>query len=198
MSETLSRSWRMLAWRGGIAILFGVLALGWPGLTLLAFAALFAAYALLTGVVMIVGSARYRKSSEDWWLMLMLGLVSLGAGILAVIHPGLTALLLVLVIGANAMLMGVLDIAAAIRFRKTLRNQGLLIVNGAASLIFGVLVFLFPEAGGLALVLLFSFYAIVTGSLLLAFAIRLRSRTAAREGAERRRTPDRRMAGAHS
>lgn len=199
MNEMLSRSWRMLALRGVIAILFGVLALTWPALTLLAFAALFAAYALLTGVVLVVGSVKSRKSNEDWWLPLMVGLVSLGAGAIATIHPGLTALVLVFVVGANAMVTGVLDIATAIGLRRTIRNEGLLILNGAVSIAFGVLVFLFPAAGALALVWLISSYAILSGILLLAFAFRLRAKTKGTMTVEqdRRTIPDRRMSAAH-
>ncbi len=198
MNDMLSRSWRMLALRGVIAILFGVLALVWPGLTLLALAVLFAAYALLTGVVLVVGSVKSRKSNEDWWLPLMVGLVSLGAGVVATIHPGLTAMVLVLVVGANALITGVLDIATAIRLRKTIRNEGLLILNGVASIVFGVLVFLFPDAGALALVWLISFYATLSGILLLAFAFRLRAKTKGTTVEKDRRTiPDRRMSAAH-
>jgi uncharacterized membrane protein HdeD (DUF308 family) len=199
MNDMLSGSWRMLALRGVIAILFGVLALAWPSLTLLAFAALFAAYALLTGVVLVVGSVKSRKSNEDWWLPLMVGLASLGAGAIAAIHPGLTALVLVLVVGANALITGVLDIATAIRLRKTIRNEGLLLLNGVASLAFGVLVFLFPDAGALALVWLISFYASLSGILLLAFAFRLRAKTKGTTTVEkdRRTMPDRRMSAAH-
>ncbi len=205
MNEMLSRSWSMLALRGVIAILFGVLALAWPALTLLAFAVLFAAYALFTGVVLIVGSVKNRKSNEDWWLPFMVGLVSLGAGAIATVHPGLTALVLVFVVGANAMVTGVLDIATAIGLRKTIRNEGLLILNGVVSIVFGVLVFLFPGAGALALVWLISFYAILSGILLLAFALRLRAKTegkgkgkgAATVEKDRRTVPDRRISAAH-
>ncbi|OWW18470.1 HdeD family acid-resistance protein [Noviherbaspirillum denitrificans] len=199
MNEMLSRSWRMLALRGVIAILFGVLALAWPDLTLLAFATIFAVYALLTGAVLVVGSVRSRKSNEDWWLPLMVGLVSIGAGVVATIHPGLTAMVLVLVVGANALITGVLDIATAVRLRKTIRNEGLLILNGVASIAFGVLVFLFPDAGALALVWLISFYASFSGILLLAFAFRLRAKTKGTSKMEkdRRTIPDRRMAAAH-
>lgn len=199
MNEMLSRSRRMPALRAMINILFGVLALTWPAPTLLAFAAMFAAYALLTGVVLVVGSVKSRKSNEDWWLPLMVGLVSLGASAIATIHPGLTALVLVFLAGANAMITGVLDIAAAIPLRKTIRNEGLLILNGIVSIAFGVLVFLFPDAGALALVWLISFYAVLSGILLLAFAFRLRAKPNGTTTVEkdRRTIPDRHMSGAH-
>lgn len=175
MHELLRQSWWMLALRGVIALLFGILALVWPGLTLLWLVALFAAYALLGGVAAVIGSVSNRHSDEGWWLILLLGLVSIGAGVSAIVYPGLTALVLVLVMGANALVTGVLDIATAIRLRKAMRGEWLLILSGIASVVFGVLVFLFPGAGALALVWLISVYAIVTGTLLLALAFRIRS-----------------------
>ena len=175
MYELLLQSWWMLALRGAIALLFGVLTLVWPGLTLLWLVTLFAVYALLGGVVSVIGAVRNRQSDEEWWLILLLGLVSIGAGVIAIVHPGLTALVLVLVIGANALVTGVLDIATAIRLRKTMRGEWLLVLSGIVSVVFGVLVFLFPGAGALALVWLISVHALATGALLLALAFRVRA-----------------------
>jgi uncharacterized membrane protein HdeD (DUF308 family) len=175
MNELLLRSWRMLALRGTIAVLFGVLAVALPVLTLLWLAALFAVYALFTGVVSIYGAIKNRNSDDKWWLLLLLGLVSLSAGVIAILHPDLTALVLVLVMGANALVTGMLDIAIAIRLRKAIQGVWMLILAGIVAIVFGVLVLLFPGAGALALVWLVSFYAIVTGVLLLALAFRVRS-----------------------
>ncbi|MGZ5894159.1 MAG: HdeD family acid-resistance protein [Caldimonas sp.] len=163
---------RMLMLRGAIAILFGVLAIVWPDLTLLLLVALFAAYALLSGGVSIVAAVRSRGHDSKWWLPLLLGLVSIAAGICAVVYPALTALVLVLLIGANAFVTGVLDIAIAIRLRPVLRGHWLLVLTGTVSILFGVLVFTFPGAGALALIWLISLYAVVTGVLLLTLGLR--------------------------
>ena len=168
MKELLMRSWWMLALRGAIAILFGILALLWPGLTLLFLVAMFAAFAVLSGAVAIAGAVKNRDSDKGWWLILLLGLISIGAGVIAIFYPGITALALVLVMGANALITGVLDIAVAIRLRKV-------VLAGVASIVFGALVFMFPGAGALALVWLISFYAVFTGTLLLALAFRVRA-----------------------
>ena len=197
MNDILSRSWWMLSLRGAIAIAFGVLALFWPGLTLLGLVALFAAYALLGGAVAVIAAAKHRNREDDWWIPLLLGLVSLGAGIVTLIHPALTALVLVLLIGANALVAGTLDIIAAIRLRRTMRNEWLLVLNGIASVVFGMLVFLFPQAGVLAVVWLISLYALVTGVLLLALGFRMRA-SGRPAGVERRVTPDRRVSPAHA
>lgn len=177
MNELLLKSWKVLALRGVVSLLFGVLAALWPGLTLMWLIVLFAAYALLSGFASMAAGIQNRKSNSDWWLLLLLGLVSVIAGVIAVLSPGITALVLVLLIGANALVGGIIDIVMSIRLRKTIRGEGFLILNGIVSVLFGVLVFFFPGAGALALVWLISMYAIVTGMLLLALAWRVRSWT---------------------
>jgi uncharacterized membrane protein HdeD (DUF308 family) len=197
MNELFLQSWWVPALRGVIAMAFGVLALMWPGMTLLVLVALFAVYALLGGAVSLIGALRHRKN-DDWGLMLLLGLVGIGAGVIALIHPALTALVLVLVMGANALVTGVLDIVAAIRLRKSIPHEWMLALSGFISVVFGALVFLFPGAGALAMVWIISFYAFFSGLLLLSLAVRLRARKEVKlPGADRRLTADRRMSAAH-
>jgi uncharacterized membrane protein HdeD (DUF308 family) len=172
MKDILGESYWVLMLRGAIALLFGVFVLMWPGLTLLALVAMFTVYAVLGGVVSVLAALRHRDSADDWWLVLLLGLISIGIGVIAMLHPALTALVLVLVMGANALVTGVLDIAIAIQLRKAIHGEWMLIVSGLASIVFGVLVFLFPAAGALALVWLVSLHAFVTGILLLALGAR--------------------------
>jgi uncharacterized membrane protein HdeD (DUF308 family) len=176
MNELLMKSWWMLALRGAAGILFGVLALLWPGATLLVLVALFAAYALISGAAAVIGAIRNRKSDDKWWIVLLLGIVSLAAGVWAVMLPELTMLVLVLLMGANALVTGVLDIAIAIRLRKTIQREWLLVLAGVVSIVFGVLVFMFPAAGAFALVWMVSFYAMLSGILLLTLGLRLRAR----------------------
>jgi uncharacterized membrane protein HdeD (DUF308 family) len=162
----------MLMLRGAIAIAFGVLAIVWPGLTLLALVGLFAAYALLGGVVSIAAAWRMRRADRKWWLPLLLGVISVAAGIYAVLAPTVTALALVLLMGVNAILTGVLDVAMAVRMRRELRGHWLLLLGGAVAILFGVLVIAVPGAGALALVWLISFYALLTGVLLFGLGLR--------------------------
>jgi uncharacterized membrane protein HdeD (DUF308 family) len=183
MRDLLTRSWWMLALRGVLAILFGVLAILWPGLTLLWLIALFAAFALLGGAASIWGAIHARDTS-GWGIMLLLGIVSVIAGVMAVIYPGITALTLILLVGANALVTGVLDIVAAIRLRKQMRNEWLLVASGLVSIVFGAVVMLFPAAGALALVWFISFYATLTGILLLALAFRARRWRTGEEAAQ--------------
>lgn len=176
MNETLLRYWWMLALRGGIAVAFGLLALLLPGITLLALIALFAAYAMFGGAVWTIGAIHNRKQDDHWWVLLMAGLAGIGAGLIALVHPALTALVLILLIGANALVTGVLDIVIAVRLRRRIQGEWLLVLSGVASIVFGAVVFLYPlGAGALALVWLVGIYAIATGLLLLALALRVRA-----------------------
>ena len=176
MSETLLRSWWLLGLRGAIAVLFGLAAIAWPAITLLTLAALFTAFALLAGAVWIFGAVRHRKADQRWWVMLLLGLFSVAAGVVAALHPALTTVALILLIGANALVSGVLDIMVALRVRKYMKGELLLILSGVASIAFGLIVLLFPTgAGALALAWMTGFYALFTGVLLLALALQVRS-----------------------
>ncbi|MBC7455078.1 MAG: DUF308 domain-containing protein, partial [Massilia sp.] len=132
MNQTLLRSWWLLALRGTIAILFGATAILWPAMTLVTLAALFAVFALLGGAFSIFGAIRHRKADRHWWVLLVLGALLVAAGVIASLYPGLTAVVLILLAGANALVSGVLDIVVALRVRKFLRRQLLLVLSGAA------------------------------------------------------------------
>lgn len=174
MPNVISQTWWMLASRGVAALIFGVLALAVPGITLLWLVALFAAFALITGAVATYAGLKHRRTDDRWWLGLLLGLASVGAGVIAIVHPDLTALVLVLLMGANAIVTGVLDIAFALRLRNEIRGEWALALAGFVAIAFGVLVFLFPGAGALAMVWLISVYAMTAGLLLLVAAFRAR------------------------
>jgi uncharacterized membrane protein HdeD (DUF308 family) len=196
MDESLLRSWWIPALRGVIAILFGVLALRRPDISLTALVWLFAVYALLTAGVSFAGAFRNRGHDEHWWMQLLIGAIALGAGLIAIFEPAVTALTLVLLMGANAIAIGVLDIVVAIRLRKVLRNEWMLLLSGLAAIVFGVLVFLYPGAGALTIVWMIGVYALLTGVLLLSLAWRVKAGT--RVGMpERRHRPDRRTTPAH-
>lgn len=198
MNVLLRRAWWMLALRGVAAIAFGALAFLWPGLTWIGLAALFIAYTLFGGALWIVLALHNRKTSNDWWMPLVLGLTAVGAGLLALFHPGITVLVLILLIGANALVGGVLELVMALRLRQALRNEWMLVLHAVASIAFGVLTFLFPTAGAYALIVMISAYAIATGILLLTLALRLRSVMPGQAAfVERRVQADRRVSPAH-
>jgi uncharacterized membrane protein HdeD (DUF308 family) len=175
----------MLALRGVLALAFGILAIVWPAATLLVLVAFFAAWMLIGGAAARYAAIRNRHSERHWWVVLLIGLVSLVAGIVAVFNPGVTVLVLVALMGVNALITGVLEIVMAVRLRKTIEREWMLALAGAISVAFGALVLLFPIAGAFTMVWLVSFYAVVTGVLLLTLAFRAR-RWAARPGAHDR------------
>lgn len=175
MSETVLSHWWMLALRGVLAVGFGVLALAWPAITLITLAALFGAFALLAGASWTFGAVANRRHDERWWLLLLFGVASMAAGVLAVVNPALTILALVLVMGANALVSGVIDIAVAVRVRRYIKGEWLLAANGVIAMVFGVIVLLFPAgAGALALAWMAGLYALLTGALLLVLAWQVR------------------------
>ncbi len=172
--EPLIRSWWLLALRGVLAIVFGVAALIWPGLTLLVLVTLFGAYAIVDGVVAILSVVRHRERGR-WWAVLLEGVFGILAGLVAFLLPGITAVALVFVIGVWAMLTGLMEISAALRLRRMIENEWMLGLAGILSLVFGAALVVFPGAGALALVTLIAAYAIVFGIAMLFLGLRLRN-----------------------
>jgi uncharacterized membrane protein HdeD (DUF308 family) len=173
--ETLLRLWWMLGLRGSIAVVFGLLALLWPDLSLAWMMALFAVYAVLCGTVWAAGALHNRRADARWRITLLLGLVGIAVGLLALAHPAPTTLVLVLLIGAHALATGLLEVVAALRLRTFIRGERLLALSAAASILFGALVSAWPATGALALDWLVGAYALLSGTLLLALARRVRA-----------------------
>ena len=166
-------SWWALVLRGIFAIAFGVLAFVWPHITLTALVFLWGAYAFVDGVFAIAAGVKSYGENKRWWLLLIEGILGVIAGVLAFVIPGITALVLLMLIAAWAIVTGAFEIAAAIQLRKHITGEWLLALAGVASIIFGVLLFLNPGAGALAVVWLIGAYAIVFGCLLIALGVRL-------------------------
>jgi len=144
-----------------------------PGTTLAALVLLFGAYAIVEGVFSLIAAVRGR-TDEPRWLLALQAIVSIAAGFVAFLWPGLTALVLLYVIAAWALVIGVLQIVAAVRLHSRIRGEGWVVLSGILSLIFGVLMMWAPGAGALALVLWIGSYTIVFRALLIVLAFRLR------------------------
>lgn len=172
--DTLAHNWGAVLFRGILAILFGVITFVAPGMSLAVLVLLFGAYAFADGVLAVVSAFR-RRESDRWVMLLLEGLVGIGAGLVTLFWPGLTALALLYVMAAWALVTGVFEIAAAIRLRKVLHDEWLLVLGGIASIGLGVLLFAYPGPGALAVVLWIGAYALVFGVLLVGLAFRLRS-----------------------
>jgi len=170
--DQLARHWWVIGLRGLAALLFGVLAFVWPGMTLAVLVLLFGAYALVDGVLTLI--AAFRGGVQHRIVMLVEGVVSVLAGLAAFVWPGLTALVLLYIIAFWAIVTGVLEIVAAIRVRRAISNELGLVIGGVLSVVFGVVLLIAPGAGALAVIFLIGAYAVVFGIALLGLAWRLR------------------------
>lgn len=169
----LAKNWWLLLLRGIAAIVFGVLAFVWPGITLLTLILFYGAYALVDGVLAIVSAVTGGAPAPRWWLV-VIGLFGIAAGILTFAWPGITALVLLFFIAGWAIAIGVFQIIGAIRLRKEIDNEWYLILCGVISVLFGIGILIVPGAGALALVWVIGFYAVVEGILYVALAFRLK------------------------
>lgn len=172
----LAGNWWAFVLRGVLAILFGLLAFAMPGMALLTLVYLFGFYAIADGVFNLVAAFRRTPSpeSQPWWALLIWGIVGIIAGLYALFAPGLTAIALLYVIAAWAIVTGIMAIAAAVRLRRHIRGEWLLALAGVFSIVFGVLLFLFPGAGALAVVLWIGAYATLFGATLIALGFKVR------------------------
>ncbi|MGH8564092.1 MAG: HdeD family acid-resistance protein [Gammaproteobacteria bacterium] len=176
MTDTLARNWWALGLRGLCALLFGLAIFVWPGISLFVLVVMFGVYALLDGVFSIVSTVRSDKREQRWWLFLLQGVAGIIVGIMAFIWPGITALALVYLIAAWAIVTGVFEIVAAVQLRKEIEGEWLLGLGGIASVVFGVLLVGFPGTGALAVVWIIGAYSTLFGILLMTLAFRLRHR----------------------
>jgi uncharacterized membrane protein HdeD (DUF308 family) len=174
MITMMARYWWLVVLRGVAAVLFGIGAFLWPGLTLTVLILLFGAYALVDGIFAVVSGFTARGEQERWWAMILEGLVGIAAGVLTFVWPGTTAFVLLYLIAAWSIITGVFEIMAAIRLRREIEGEWLLGLAGAASVLFGVLLFLFPGAGALTVVWMIGGYAILFGILMIVLGVRMR------------------------
>ena len=156
-------------------MIFGVLALVWPGITLLTLIWLFGAFALVNGILSLVLATKAPKGYPRFGSLILGGLLGILAGLLTFVMPGITALGLLILIAAWALITGILEIVAAIKLRKTITGEWMLILAGLASVAFGILLILQPAAGALVMVLWIGAYALVFGILLFVLAFKMRS-----------------------
>jgi uncharacterized membrane protein HdeD (DUF308 family) len=166
--------WWALALRGVLAILFGLAALLRPGIALEALILLFGAYALVDGVFSIVGVFGGARGGMPRWLLLLEGIAGIVAGIVAFFLPVLTAFALYFLIIAWALVTGVAEISTAIRLRREIEGEWAMILSGALSILFAVVLLASGAIGIFTLVWVIGVYAVVFGVLLLIAAFRVR------------------------
>ena len=173
--ETLKRHWWVPVLRGVAAIVFGVIAFVYPGLTVAVLVLLFGAWVLVDGVFRIVGAIGHRASDPDWGWQLVIGILGIIIGFLTFHAPAITALVLVIYIAAWALMIGATEIAVAFKLRREIKGEWFLILMGLLSIVFAIMLLWNPLPGALALVWLIASYAIVFGFLGIILGFRLRS-----------------------
>jgi uncharacterized membrane protein HdeD (DUF308 family) len=175
MESSLIRAWRILALRGVLAIAFGVLAFLWPGLAWVVVVASFAAYALLDGVFAIVVAFSINGRGGPWWALMFEGVLGISAGVLTFLWPGITQLALLYVIAFWAVATGVFEVIAAIRLRREIEGEWILVLDGVLSVLFGLVLVAMPVAGALAVAWMIAAFSLAFGALMLGLAFRLRA-----------------------
>lgn len=176
MTTVLARNWWALAVRGVVAVLFGLIAFFKPGVTLAALVLLFGVYAVVDGIFAIVAAVRAAEHHERWWALALQGVVDIVAGVVAFVWPAATALALLFIVAFWAIVTGVLEVVAAIRLRREMQGEWLLISSGILSVLFGLVLLILPAAGLLVLVYWIGAYAVISGVVMIALAFKLRSR----------------------
>ena len=175
----LAGNWWALLMRGIAAVLFGLAALAWPGVTLLVLIVIFGAYAMVDGVLAIVAGIWGSEGSR--WLLLAEGVLGVLAGLVVFFWPGMTAMVLLFLISAWAILTGLLKVFMAIGFRRKVENAWLMGLSGVLSILFGVVLAVLPGAALLSLVWLVGIYALIFGAVLIVLGFRARSHRHANE-----------------
>jgi len=177
--KTLGRTWWLVLLRGLAAIVFGILAWTWPIATVITLVLFWGAYALVDGVAALIGGWQAKDSGKPMWTIVLVGVVGIAAGIFTFVQPGVTAIALLMLIAIWAIVNGVLEISAAIRLRKEIQNEWLLILSGLLSVAFGALMILNPGAGALAVLWILGAFSVAYGVLLVVLAFKLKKHAGA-------------------
>jgi uncharacterized membrane protein HdeD (DUF308 family) len=177
MTSIFGRTWWGLVLRGLLSILFGIAVFVWPGASLMALIALFGAFFFVDGLLALVNAFRVRAGHERWWALLLEGLVGIAIGLITLFMPDVTTVALLYLIAAWAIVTGILQIIGAIRFADVIDNEWLLALGGLASIVFGVLMAIWPAAGATAVLWVIAAYAIVFGILMVIAGLHARSTT---------------------
>jgi uncharacterized membrane protein HdeD (DUF308 family) len=175
MIETLKRHWWVPVIRGIAAIIFGIIAFVYPGITIATLVLFFGAWVLIDGIFRVVGAIGHRASDPDWGWHIVIGIIGIIVGLLTFHMPQITALALIIYIAAWALMIGATEIAFAIKLRREIRGEWFLILMGLASIVFAILLLWNPVAGAAAVIWLIAWYAVVLGVLAVFFGFRLRS-----------------------
>lgn len=174
MIHELAKYWWLVVLRGVLAVLFALMAFIWPAITLAILVIFLGAYLLVDGIFALVHGFRVMKTDSSWWGFVLVGLAGIVAGLIALFMPGVTALFLVTLVALWSLVTGILEIIIAIRLRKEITGEWMLIVAGIFSVIFGILLFMQPVAGVVVIAWWLGIYALFLGIFLLSVGFRLK------------------------
>jgi uncharacterized membrane protein HdeD (DUF308 family) len=174
MLRTLAQNWWAIVLRGLCAVLFGLSAFAWPGITLAVLVTLYGAYALVEGAFAVAGALMGRRTGAFPWGVLLAGLAGIAIGVITFMSPGVTAIALVYLIATWAVLRGVFEIIAAVQLRKEIDNEWLLGLAGLLSVVLGLFLFVAPGAGAVAVLWWIGAFALVFGILEIVLGFRLK------------------------
>lgn len=175
LALNFTERWWVFLIRGILALIFGILCFVQPDLSLTTLVLMFGIFALADGVMGVFIAVVGRKEIEDWWVLLLWGLIGITAGVLTFAAPNVTALVLLFYIALWAVVSGVLQVALAIRLRKEIEGELFLILAGVLSIVFGIILIARPANGALAVVWIIGMFAILYGITMTILAVRLRS-----------------------
>lgn len=176
MKQYLAKYWWVFLLRGIFGVLFGVLAFVLRGLTLATLVLVWGAYAFADGIFSLWSAASGSTQSDDRWLVGLQGIIGLAADIITLIMPGATAIGLLIAIAAWSLVIGVLQIAAAIKLRKEIEGEFWLGLSGLISIFFALFIIARPGEGALAIIWIIGSYSLIFGIFLIAFAFRIKGR----------------------
>jgi len=167
--------WWLVLIRGVLAILFGVFALFWPGVALLTLVYVFGAYAILDGIAAIVAGIRHRKEEGHWVWQIIQGVISIAAGVIAFVWPGVTLLAILFLIAFWAIVAGIAEIVQSVNMRRTgTGSWGWMLAAGILGVVFGILLLVWPGTGIVTLLWLAGIYAIIFGVIIVVLAFKVR------------------------
>jgi uncharacterized membrane protein HdeD (DUF308 family) len=174
LATILAANWWVLMARGLVAIAFGTFVSVLPGVSLAALVMLFGVYCFADGVLGIWTAITGRKEHQYWGVLLLGGLLGVGAGIFTFAAPDVTAVVLLFCIALWAIATGIVQIVAALRLRKEIEGEWFLILGGIASVVIGLCLLANPGGSAISLLWLIGIYAIVFGILLVLLSLKLR------------------------
>lgn len=171
----LQRNWWLFLLRGILAILFGIVAWIWPGLTLTMLVVFAGAWLMVDGIAELYATIKHRDIIDRIWPFILSAIVSIIAGFVIWLWPGLSAYMLIIFIGVFAIIHGILAIVSAISLRREIDNEWSIGGMGLLAVLFGLMMVIFPGAGALSLIWMIAIFSIAMGIMLIAFAFRLKN-----------------------